>query len=71
MNTKDFVRRWESVAVAAEQACEETGESVPLAIVTARFGGYEEVQLEIPRRALLDVRKDVKSMGGSFRAILI
>ena len=64
MDARQFTEKWEGISAVAES----TGK---LAIVVAKFGRYEEVQVEIPRRALPELRRDVLSAGGAFHAILV
>ena len=68
MSKQDVVQKWERIAWAACQASEEAGEPVRLVSVFARFGGYE-VQVEVPRVALSEVRGDIKSAGGAMVAV--
>lgn len=68
MTAQDIQQKWERIGTEAFRSAEETGDPVRLVSVFARFGKYEEVQLEVPRTALVEVRKDIKSAGGAFLA---
>ena len=67
MDARQFDEKWGRISRVANEA-ETTG---PLAIVSVRFDKYEEVQVEIPRIALPELRRDALSIGGVFHAILV
>jgi hypothetical protein len=64
MTKEEFELKWTGISAAADSA-------EKLACVYARFGGYGEIQVEIPRRALLEMRRDVLGAGGGMRAVFI